>query len=139
MAAVLWVSCLAAERGGPDMNINLMRLIDKWAGIPLCWIFTRVNRISPGRGGSGRSGPTPLRRIALLKLSETGSLILAADLVNRLRNKFPAAELSVVTFEQNREVLALLDYVPRERVFTLRNRSLFLFIAATESPPPIKL
>ena len=53
-----------------------------------------------------------------------GSLVLAQPMFNRLREKYPEAAVHALVFRKNKEVLDLLEVIPEESIFTLRNDSL---------------
>ena len=52
-----------------------------------------------------------------------GSLVLAQPMFARLSARYPGATLHVLVFRRNREVLDLLDVVPRDHVLTIDDRS----------------
>lgn len=105
------------------MNIKFQRAVDRLAGVPICALLSLLNRLF------GRKAPlaTP-RRILVILLSEMGSLVLAQPMFARLREKYPQAELHVMLFAKNREILDLLGVVPDEHVITLDDRSLTSFV-----------
>lgn len=99
------------------MNVDTMRAIDRWAGIPLCFLLTPLVRLfSPRR----RDEP---RRALFIELSEMGSAILADPAMRKLRDQ-GGAELHFVIFRKNRPSLTLLGTVPEENIFTLRDDGL---------------
>src|SRR5262245_163003 len=71
-----------------DMDITLQRAIDRYAGVPLCALFSLVDRLRPP------APPAALpRRILVILLSEMGSLVLAHAMFARLKRKYPAASI----------------------------------------------
>ena len=108
------------------MNIRLQRALDRYAGVPLCALFSLLHRLH---------GPVPSadrpRRILVILLSEMGSLVLAHSMFERLKRTYPGASIHALVFAKNREVLDLLDLVPPENVLTISDRSLGQFTADT--------
>ena len=101
------------------MNIKFQRAVDKFAGVPICALFSLVNRIVSNEP----DGRQP-KNIMVILLSEMGSLVLAHPMFMRLKQQYPEANLHVLMFAKNREVLDLLDVVPRGNVLTLDDGSL---------------
>jgi lipopolysaccharide heptosyltransferase II len=105
-----------------DMNISSQRAIDRFAGVPLCAMFSLLHKLRP----PAPSGARP-RRILVILLSEMGSLVLAHAMFARLKQKYAGASIHVLLFAKNREVLDLLGVVPAENVLTVSDRSLRQF------------
>jgi ADP-heptose:LPS heptosyltransferase len=101
------------------MNIKFQRAVDRYAGVPICALLSAVNRIV-----SNEPDGTPPKNILVILLSEMGSLVLAHPMFMRLKQQYPEAQIHVLMFAKNREVLDLLDVIPRENVLTLDDRSL---------------
>ena len=104
------------------MNITFQRALDRYAGVPLCALFSLFHRLSRPVPPSG-----PPRRILVILLSEMGSLVLAHAMFTRLKQKYPGASIHALVFAKNREVLDLLAVIPRENVLTVNDRSLTEF------------
>jgi len=105
------------------MNLHLVREIDRRLGVPLCKLSSGFkNWIAP------RSSDHPPKRILILLLSEMGSLVLARPLFERLKQRYPQAEIHVLLFESNRPALELLDLVPDLHIHGLPNSSIFTLI-----------
>jgi len=98
---------------------NRMRAIDYWLGVPLCFLLTVLT--APFRRRPG-TRPAP-RRVLFIELSEMGSTILA-DPAMRLAAKLWGAELHFLIFAGNAASLSLLQTVPKDNVFTIREESL---------------
>jgi ADP-heptose:LPS heptosyltransferase len=101
------------------MNVDVMRWIDHWAGVPLCFLLTVVHRPF----GLGEKAPSP-KRILFIELSEMGSTILADPAMRKAQRQFDA-ELFFVIFRRNAASLAFLRTVPEDNVYTIREDSLF--------------
>lgn len=101
------------------MNLKFQRAVDRYAGVPICALLSLVDRF---RSKAAISAPP--RRILVILLSEMGSLVLAHPMFARLQQRYPEASIHVLLFAKNREVLDLLDVVPRENVITLDDGSL---------------
>ncbi|MBN2123794.1 MAG: glycosyltransferase family 9 protein, partial [Deltaproteobacteria bacterium] len=101
------------------MRITLQRQLDRTFGSLLCRILSLFPRVS----GNGRLRPGP-EKILVIILSEMGSLVLAKPMFDLLGKTYPKASVHALVFEQNREVLELLDVVPPGNILTVSNRSL---------------
>ena len=101
------------------MNLKFQRAVDRYAGVPICALLSLVNRVV-----SNEPDGIPPKNILVILLSEMGSLVLAHPMFMRLKQQYPEAQIHVLMFAKNREVLDLLGVVPRENVLTLDDRSL---------------
>lgn len=104
------------------MNIELVRILDYYVGIPLCLIGTVLQKLlgllKPKRQ---RKRPT---RILFIELSEMGSVILADPAIVKARREFKA-EVFFVIFQKNSESLNLLKTIPPANVFIMSDRTIF--------------
>lgn len=93
-----------------------MRALDRWLGIPLCFLATIGRRLARARPASrARARPG---RILFVELSEMGSAILAEPALRRAHEELDAVTYFLI-FEHNRASLELTGTVPPERIFTL--------------------
>lgn len=104
------------------MDVRFQKFVDRWAGIPVCaalslWHFG-------AQLVKGRFPSPPPRRILVILLSEMGSLVLAEPMFRRLRERHPAAEIHMMLFKRNRQLLDLLGVVDAANVITIRDDSL---------------
>jgi ADP-heptose:LPS heptosyltransferase len=104
------------------MDINSQRKIDRFVGVPVCALFSLLERLR-----SKRPVPASPERILVLLLSEMGSLVLARPMFSYLKRRYPHASVHVMVFAKNREVLDLLGVVPETNVLTLDDRSMGAF------------
>ncbi len=101
------------------MNIKFQRAVDRYIGVPICALLSVLNLI---RGKAAVT--TSPRRILVILLSEMGSLVLAHPMFVRLKHQYPDADIHVLLFAKNREVLDLLGVIPAKDVLTLDDSSL---------------
>lgn len=105
-----------------------MRWIDRWIGIPLCFfaslaetLFQRIASARPSRS---------VKKIAFIKLSELGAILLAYPLMRSMKEKFPKADLFFLTFARNAEVFGLFPgLIRREDLLLIREDSFWHFLS----------
>jgi hypothetical protein len=97
------------------MNIDTMRWIDRYVGVPLCAIATPLVRLWH-RTFARTPGSAP--RVLFVEMSEMGSTILAAPAMQKARERL-GAELFFVIFRRNVGSLELLGMIPQDNVFTI--------------------
>ncbi|MGA3086289.1 MAG: glycosyltransferase family 9 protein [Thermodesulfobacteriota bacterium] len=108
------------------MNVDRVRKIDYWAGIPACWLLTMVGFfLKP----LARKSPQSPQKYLFIELSEMGSAILAYPAMKALKKEYPSAELFFLIFEKNRASVDILKIMPKKNVFVIRDKSLFSFLA----------
>ncbi len=109
------------------MNVDTMRAVDKWAGIPLTFLLTLLNRlitlVRPTR-------TRPIQRILFIELSEMGSTILVDPALHKAKKEFDA-ELFFLIFAKNKGSLGLTATIAPENICTLRENNLFLLVLDT--------
>lgn len=109
------------------MNIEIMRYVDYWLGVPLCFLFSSLNYILKIICLGTKRENVP-QKILFIKLSELGTIILAYPLLKRVKEQYLTAELFFVTFEKNRSIFTLLgEVVPNKNILTIREDSFWLF------------
>ncbi len=102
------------------MKVDTMRRIDHLAGVPLCALLSGLLRLWRRFRPEARTAP---HKVLLIELSEMGSTILADPAMQKLKQKLNA-ELYFVIFAKNAPSLYLLDTIPRQNIFMIREDSL---------------
>jgi len=101
------------------MEIDFQRKMDRIAGKFVCRVFSLFSKWP--KCLPGEVNP---KEILVILLSEMGSLVLACPMFDRIQAKYPSASIHVLLFEQNREMLEIIDIVPSENIMTISNISL---------------
>ena len=109
------------------MNVDTMRKIDYYAGVPLCLVVTVVSKLF---GVLRRRTPGAPRRVLFLELSEMGSAVLVDPALRRMRDQ-GGAQLFFAIFAHNAASLRLLGTVPEAQVFTIRADGLLPLVVDT--------
>jgi ADP-heptose:LPS heptosyltransferase len=82
--------------------------LDLWVGLPLCALgFLASLPMRPFR----RRRAEPVRRILVVKFLGLGSVLLATPLLRRLREAYPGAHITFLTFRSNAELVRRLSCV----------------------------
>ncbi len=108
------------------MNIDLMRKIDYYIGIPLTFIGTLVDKsIKIFK----KDINIKVKNVLLIELSEMGSAILVDPAMRKLKNKIDG-DIFFVIFSKNKISLQLLNTVKEKNIFTLNESNLSSLIAS---------
>lgn len=106
------------------MNIEKMRKIDYWVGVPVCFmlsVFEEVREITKGRGKYKKPD-----KVLFMEFSEMGSVILSYPAMEHIKEFYPNAELYFWIFERNKESVDILPIISEKNIITLRDDNLFV-------------
>lgn len=104
------------------MNIKTMRKVDFYAGIPLTFITTLIVKFF----ALFKNPSPPIKKILFIELSEMGSTILADPAMRKVKQHF-SAELYFLIFKKNKPSLDILQTIPKENIFTIREANFVIF------------
>ena len=99
------------------MQVDTLRRIDRYLGIPLCWILSFMRRIHSFAWAKPVL-PKP-KKVLTIKLSEMGSTVLAYPALAELKNRCPGVELYFLVFAQNAAIIEVLKLAPTENIITV--------------------
>lgn len=102
------------------MNIDTMRAVDKWAGIPLTFFLTLPVKLFSRLKKTPEKKP---QRVLFIELSEMGSTILVNPALEKTKTKLEA-ELFFVIFRKNKPSLDLLHTIPDANIYTIREQNI---------------
>lgn len=108
------------------MNLNFQRSADRILGTLICRIFSFFY----GKNRVVRINIRP-ERILIILLSEMGSLVLASPMFEHIKRKHPDAEIHLLLFEKNRELLEILNVIHPANIHSINERSLLTFISSS--------
>ncbi|OIP54100.1 MAG: glycosyl transferase [Helicobacteraceae bacterium CG2_30_36_10] len=109
------------------MNIDTMRNIDHYAGVPLAFLGTIIKKtvdfLAP---------PKKIRakNVLLIELSEMGSAIIVDPAMRKLKANIEG-ELFFVIFSKNKVSLQLLETVKEKNIYTIDESSIFNLATST--------
>lgn len=108
------------------LQAELMRKIDRWIGVPICFALTVWERLRSllVRGGDTK---VPPESILLIQLAEMGGWVVAQGAIKRLSRIYPDAHIHFLTFSRSRELLELMGRDTRGEIVTIGTDSLRIF------------
>ncbi len=114
------------------MDVDHIRKIDKWLGIPMCAFFTVLYKIRTLCKPSLQK-PVPPKNILFVELSEMGSAILAYSVLQKTKELFPDSNIYFLIFEENKESVYITEAIPKENVLTIDCSNFSRFVFSTLS------
>jgi ADP-heptose:LPS heptosyltransferase len=108
------------------MNVDMMRKVDYYVGIPLAFIGTILDK---GMGLFRSSKAVTPKNVLLIELSEMGSAIIVDPAMRKLKANIKG-DLFFVIFSKNKISLDLLGTVKSENVYMLDESSIFSLITS---------
>ena len=102
------------------MNPNTIRKIDYWFGQPICFLLT-LFRVP-------FSNPIKPNKIIFLKFIEQGATVLAYSAIKRATELVGKENVYFCVFENNRQILDILDVIPQKNIISLSDKSFFSFM-----------
>src|SRR3989338_1126099 len=111
------------------MKVDLMRKVDFYIGVPLCFFFSILFRIISLLKACRdkfiflRKGNIQPKNILFIELSEMGSAILVDPAMKKLQRSLTNSELFFVIFKRNKPSLNLLNTIKEENIFTIQEDS----------------
>jgi len=108
------------------MKISTMRFIDRWVGIPVCFLLSPVSWLSDAFR-SGKKKKPDVRNTLFIELSEMGSAVIADPAMRKLR-KEGDANLFFIIFKKNYKSLEILKTIDEENVFKMNADNFFSLI-----------
>ena len=109
------------------MRIRLMRSVDRFLGIPLCWLLSFVMpayRRTIHDGASARPA-----KILVIKFFGFGSIVLSTSALSIIKTLYPGSELSFLSFKENKDLLERMQLI--DEVITIRRNSMRAFVRDT--------
>lgn len=102
------------------MNVDKMRFIDRYVGVPICYVLALFNQIynlifNPEINSKSKN-------VLFIELSEMGSTILVDPSLDFAKQK--GYNVFFVIFQKNAKSLEILNTVPRKNIFVIRPDSL---------------
>lgn len=104
------------------MQVQSMRILDRWVGVPMSFGLTLIRRVGDLFHSIPDNKP---KRIVIIKLVEQGATVVAAPAIERAVELVGRENVYFAVFAQNRPILDLLDIIPAENVVAIRSSSLF--------------
>lgn len=105
-----------------SLNVDTMRAIDRWVGVPLCALITPFVLLGDFFKSIYCQNLKQPQRLLFIELSEMGSAIIVDPALRKAQEQ--GAELFFLIFKNNRVSLTLLNTVKSENIFTIDSSSI---------------
>ncbi len=112
------------------MKTILMRKIDYHVGIPVCFFFSCLHRISRWALRKDRAVSNP-KKILFIKFFGMGTIILATPALKRCQELYPDAEIHFLTFRENESLFDLINVAGSIKVISITSSGAASFVADT--------
>lgn len=99
------------------MKVDTMRKIDRWVGVPICFVLSPFSWLAD-LFRSARITKPDVKRTLFIELSEMGSAIIADPAIRKLQQQ-GNAEIYFAIFKKNYKSLEILNTVPAENIFKM--------------------
>src|SRR2546422_3873530 len=103
------------------MNVTELQRIDRWAGVPVCFVLTLLRGLSDPSRHPLAAAP---RNLLFVKLAEQGSTVLAYPAIRQAIQMVGRENVYFIVFEDNRFILDAMAVVPEENVLTISFQTL---------------
>lgn len=109
------------------MNLSIARIIDESFGVILCLLLDGYNRVFRRfRNRSVTAGDNP--RILVMKFWGMGSIVLAAPAIKAIRQHYPHAHITALSFAGNRTILEATGLI--DEIVEINNTGILRFMIA---------
>ncbi len=99
------------------MKVSTMRSIDRWVGIPICFMVSPFRWLADRIRGARKTAPDTSRTL-FIELSEMGSAVIVDPAMRKLHLE-GQAEIYFAIFKKNYKSLEILKTVKEENVFKM--------------------
>jgi len=110
------------------MNVDLMRKLDYWGGVPVCFILSVIYSI---KRVFIKDKKIDIKKILFIQISEMGSAVYTYSAVKKAKDLYPDSKIYYLMFDEMKDILHLMNTVPKENIITIRGKSIFYFMFDT--------
>ncbi len=90
------------------MNLDSLRLIDKYIGQIICRLLIIVSKLTRSKSITDRTKNHDYKEILIVKFFGMGSILLMSPAIIALRNQFPNSKITILTLSENIEICQML-------------------------------
>jgi len=109
------------------MSVNVLRFLDKFIGIPLCFLLTVYRKVTCLFKYHPSNDP---QKFLFIKLSEMGSTVFLYPTISELYQLYPKAEIFFIVFKNNKDILDELNFTQDSNIYTVNTDSIFKIIVS---------
>lgn len=110
------------------MKPDTMRLIDAWAGPPICAALSLRRRLMDLFIPRKRGQIVDVKRMLFVKPAEMGSTVLMYPMLKRALELWPDCQFHFLVFAENTAAVDMIGLVPPENIHKIRTTNLKTFV-----------
>ena len=97
------------------VTVSNLQRVDRWLGIPLCFLLTQLRRLGLGPRVTDRE----IGKLLFVKLAEQGSTVLAYPAIQAAIKMAGRENVYFVVFDDNKFILDAMEIIPSQNVITI--------------------
>lgn len=113
------------------MKVSTMRLIDRWLGVPVCFVLTIIRKCCDLLAFKKKTQPSTIRSILIVKLAEQGATVLADASLRRAVEIAGKENVYFLVFQQNRFILDVMNIIPERNVIAIPDKNFTSILTGT--------
>jgi len=98
-----------------------MRLVERYVGSLVCFVFTIFHRFRPSPKDKA------LKKILVIELVEMGAAVMAYSSLRHIKKEIPDAEIHCLCLKSKRDSWQMLDIIPKGNVHVINDANLRTF------------
>ena len=110
------------------MKPETIKTIDAVIGKPFCFFLTCVRKMRKTREESEEKNLN-IRRVLFIKFIEQGATVLAYNALHEAIEKYGKENVYFAVFEENRDILDILQILPEDNVLSIRSGNALTFLS----------
>jgi ADP-heptose:LPS heptosyltransferase len=113
------------------MEPMVMRKIDFWIGLPICFALTLYHKFKKLIGRRATDAQADPRHVLFIELAEMGSTVVLSPAIRAFKQLYPEATLYFLLFENIKESLDVTQLIDDQNVMTIDSSSLRALVRDT--------
>ena len=107
------------------MNLKVMRKLDHFCGLPLCWIASFLTKLFRIISKPRKREVTGKGKIVVFKFFGLGSIIQTSPLLRAIKHTYPESSVLFLTFSSNETLVSRLDIC--DELIVIRTKNFMTF------------
>lgn len=107
------------------MKPDTMIWIDRFIGTLICWVLSLIYGI---KKIFIKEKDVKIRKLLFIKPAEMGTSVILYPIIKKAKEMFPGVKIYFLVFEENVEILRVLNMIDEKNIITMRTDSIFVLV-----------